>query len=100
MVKRKGLFQIAVNQTVEFVLGDSNTNNFGKQQFSGYIGDDYYYLPTHQELVDSLANIRKGCTIRATRLTKGGEKQTAHYKIELIAPPKEIKKSQVTLDSF
>lgn len=101
MALRKGLFQINVNQTVEFTLGYYNSNNFKKLQYSGYINEDkneYWYLPTHQELVDELMKIPRGSLVRATRLTKGGPKEACRYKVEVLREgPKE---AQVSLDSF
>ena len=44
---RLGLRNIEVNETVEFRLGYWNINNYGKKQFSGWINDEYWYLPTH-----------------------------------------------------
>lgn len=101
MALRKGLFQIDVNQTVEFTLGYYNSNNFKKLQYSGYINenkDEYWYLPTHQGLVDELMKIPRGSLVRATRLTKGGPKEAAKYKVEVLR--EGPKSSQQTLDSF
>ena len=98
MALRKGLFQINVNQTVEFTLGYYNSNNFKKLQYSGYINEEYWYLPTHQELVDELMKIPRGSLVRATRLTKGGPKEACRYKVEVLREgPKVV---QASLDSF
>ena len=48
--RREGLFNIGVNEEVEFELSYYNHNKWGKKQFSGFIGDKFYYLPTHQQL--------------------------------------------------
>lgn len=96
---RKGLKQIGVNETVEFELGYYNSNNYGKVQYSGFINGDkaeYWYLPTHQELVDELNKIPRGSLVRATRLTKGGPKQTARYEVKVLRKGP----AQKTLDSF
>lgn len=102
MALRKGLFQINVNQTVEFTLGYYNSNNFKKLQYSGYINEDkneYWYLPTHQELVDKLMKIPRGSLVRATRLTQGGPKEACKYKVEVLREgPKPS--AQSSLDSF
>lgn len=101
MALRKGLFNIKVNQTVEFELGYYNANKFKKLQYSGYINEDkneYWYLPTHQELVDELMKIPRGSLVRATRLTKGGPKEACRYKVEVLREgPKVV---QASLDSF
>ena len=57
---RKGLKTINVNETVEFELSFYNANKFKKLQFSGFLNenkDEYWYLPTHQELVDELKKL-------------------------------------------
>ena len=87
MALRKGLYEIKVNQAVEFELGYYNANKFKKLQYSGYINGDkseYWYLPTHQALVDELMKIERGSLVRATRLTAGGPKEAAQYKVEVL----------------
>ena len=67
---RKGLKTINVNETVEFELSYYNANKFKKLQFSGFLNenkDEYWYLPTHQGLVDELVKIPRGSLVRATR---------------------------------
>ena len=84
---RKGLKQIGVNETIEFEVSYYNANKFKKLQYSGFINGDkseYWYLPTHQELVDELTKIPRGSLVRATRLTKGGPKEACRYKVEVI----------------
>lgn len=87
MALRKGLYEIKVNQAVEFELGYYNANKFKKLQYSGYINGDkneYWYLPTHQGLVDELMKLERGSLVRATRLTAGGPKEAAKYKVEVL----------------
>lgn len=102
MALRKGLKNISVNETVEFELGYYNANKFKKLQYSGYINEDkneYWYLPTHQELVDELMKIPRGSLVRATRLTQGGPKEACKYKVEVLREgPKPS--AQSSLDSF
>lgn len=98
---RKGLFNIDVNQSVEFELSYYNSNQFKKLQFSGFIDgkkDEFYYLPTHQSLVDELVKLPRGSFVRATRLTKGGPKEAAKYKVEVLREGPKV--AQSTLDSF
>ena len=52
--RREGLAKIEMNQTVEIKVGQVGINKFGKKQVSGFIGDKYFFLPTHQELVEKL----------------------------------------------
>ena len=99
---RKGLYNIGVNQTVEFELSYYNANKFKKLQFSGFLNEDkdeFWYLPTHQGLVEELVKIPRGSLVRATRLTKGGPKEACKYKIEVLreGPKAPI---QQTLDSY
>ena len=99
---RKGLYNIKVKQTVRFEVSYYNSNNFKKLQFSGFIDGDkkeFWYLPTHQELVDALVKIPRGSLVEATRLTKGGPKETARYQVKVLREgPKS--EPQKTLDSF
>lgn len=98
---RKGLKTIDVNETVEFELSFYNANKFKKLQFSGFLNEDkdeYWYLPTHQGLVDELVKIPRGSLVRATRLTQGGPKEACKYKVEVLREgPKVV---QASLDSF
>lgn len=82
--KRVGLKNIAVGETVELTLSVPNTNQFGKKQFSGFIGEEHYYLPTHQQLVDKLENIEQGSRVKVTRLTQGGPTEACKYDIEMM----------------
>lgn len=87
MALRKGLYNIEVNQAVEFELSYYNVNKFNKLQFSGYIDgnkEDYWFLPTHQGLVDQLKMLPRGSLVRATRLTAGNAKETAKYVVEVL----------------
>ena len=99
---RKGLKSIDVNETVEFELSYYNSNKFKKLQFSGFLNEDkdeFWYLPTHQDLVDKLMKLERGSLVRATRLTKGGPKEACKYKVEVLreGPKPSV---QQTLDSF
>lgn len=85
--RREGLFNIDVNQEVEFKLSYYNFNNYGKKQFSGFIGDKFYYLPTHQQLVDQLEKVARGSKVRAKRLTQGNAKEAAQYAVEVLEEP-------------
>ena len=98
---RKGLKQIAVNETVEFTLGAYNANKFKKLQFSGFLNGDkseYWFLPTHQNLVDQLMKIERGSLVRATRLTAGGPKEACKYEVQVLRGPEAP--AQQTLDSY
>ena len=99
---RKGLYKIKVNEEIEFELSYYNANKFKKLQFSGFLNEDkdeYWYLPTHQGLVDELVKIPRGSLVRATRLTQGGPKEACKYKIEVLreGPKPSVQK---TLDSY
>ena len=99
---RKGLKTIDVNETVEFELSFYNANKFKKLQFSGFLNenkDEYWYLPTHQGLVDELVKIPRGSLVRATRLTQGGPKETCHYEVEVLREGPKAS-PQKTLDSL
>jgi len=101
-MRRKGFRNIKVKETVEFQVGYYNTNKFGKLQFSGFIDekkDEYWFLPTHQALVDELLRIPRGSLVRATRLTAGDKHEACKYDIKVLRegfPTKE----QTSLDSF
>lgn len=99
--RREGLFNIDVNQEVEFKLSFYNMNKWGKKQFSGFIGDKFYYLPTHQQLVDKLEKIPRGSTVKAKRLTLGNAKEACLYDVEVIAEPTgvTIKEKEPTVDA-
>lgn len=101
-MRRKGFRNIEVKEEVEFELSYYNSNNYGKLQFSGFINGDkneYWYLPTHQQLVDELVKLPRGSYVRAKRLSKGSKKEPAKYNIEVIRKGAKPKK-QKTLDSF
>ena len=101
-MRRKGFKNIQVKETVEFELSYYNQNKFGKLQFSGFINGDkeeYWFLPTHQALVDKLLTVPRGSLIRATRLTEGNKHEACKYDIKVLRegfPTKE----QTSLDSF
>ena len=83
-MRRNGLKNIRVNETVEFKLSYWNINNYGKKQFSGWIGDEYWYLPTHQELVNKLSEIPRESLVKVKRLTKGGPKEACKYDVKVL----------------
>lgn len=98
---RKGLYKIKVNEEIEFELSYYNANKFKKLQFSGFLNenkDEYWYLPTHQGLVDELVKIPRGSLVRATRLTQGGPKEACKYKVEVLRKGPKASPQQ-TLDS-
>lgn len=99
MVRRNGLKNIEVNETVEFELSYWNINNYGKKQFSGFIGDEYWYLPTHQQLVNELSQIPRESLVRVKRLTKGGPKEACKYEVKVLRQGPEPQ-GQKTLDSY
>ena len=82
--RRNGLKQIDVNESVEFELSYWNINNYGKKQFSGWVGDEYWYLPTHQQLVEKLSEIPRESLVRVKRLTKGGPKEACKYEVKVL----------------
>lgn len=88
--RREGLKNIAVDEEVEFTLSFYNFNKFGKKQFSGFIGDKFYYLPTHQQLVDKLEKVERGSKVRVKRLTLGNAKEACLYDVEVIGAPTEV----------
>lgn len=99
---RKGLKTIDVNETVVFSLSYYNANKFKKLQFSGFLNEDkdeFWYLPTHQNLVDELIKIPRGSLVRATRLTKGGPKEACKYQVEVLREGPKASPQQ-TLDSL
>ena len=85
--RREGLFNIDVNEEVEFVLSYYNFNNYGKKQFSGFVDGKFYYLPAHQQLVNKLENIPRGSHVKAKRLTAGHAKKPADYDVEVVSGP-------------
>ena len=99
MVLRKGLYSIDVNEVVEFEVSYWSTNKFGKKQYSGFINGDeneFWYLPTHQQLTDKLEKLPRGSLVRAKRTTKGGPKEACLYDIKVLREgPKE---TQTSLD--
>ena len=97
MVLRKGLYNFEVNNAVEFELSYYNINKFKKLQFSGFINGEYWFLPTHQQLVDELVKLPRGSLVRATRLTTGNAKEAAKYAVEVLREGPEPS-AQQTLD--
>ena len=99
MVLRKGLYPIDVNEVVEFEVSYWSTNKFGKKQYSGFINGDeneFWYLPTQQQLTDKLEKLPRGSLVRAQRTTKGGPKEACLYDIKVLREgPKE---TQTSLD--
>lgn len=79
--KREGLAKIEVNKEVEIRIGQVGINKFGKKQISGFLGEKYYFLPTHQELVEKLLRCNEGDIVRVKRLTLGNAKETAKYEV-------------------
>ena len=79
--RRNGLKQLKVNEAVEIKVGQVGLNKFGKKQVSGFIGDKYFFLPTHQELVEKLLRCNEGETVKVKRLTLGNAKETAKYEV-------------------
>ena len=79
--RRQGLAKIELNQTVEIKIGQIGINKFGKKQVSGFIEDKYFFLPTHQELVEKLLRCNEGETVKVKRLTLGSAKETAKYEV-------------------
>ena len=82
--RRVGLRPINVNETVEITVTVPSTNKFGKKQFSGFVGEEHYYLPTHQQLTDELEKVNQGDKVKVTRLTKGGPTEACKYKVEVV----------------
>ena len=99
MVRRLGLKEIQVNETVELELSYWNINNYGKKQFSGWIKGEYWYLPTHQQLVKQLSDIPRESLVRVKRLTKGGPKEACRYDVKVLRQGPEPQE-QRTLDSY
>lgn len=87
--RRVGLRPINVNETVEITVTVPSTNKFGKKQFSGFVGEEHYYLPTHQQLTDELEKVNQGDKVKVTRLTKGGPTEACKYKVEVVEGVKE-----------
>ena len=85
--RREGLKNIGVNEAVEFELSVYNFNKFGKKQFSGFVGDKFMYLPTHQQLVDKLEKVPIGSKVKAKRLTQGGPKEACNYEVVVLEGP-------------
>ena len=80
--RREGLKNIAVNETVEIKVGQVGINKFNQRQVSGFVGDKYYFLPTHVELVDQLLRVPEGEVVKVKRLTAGNEKEAAKYEVK------------------
>ena len=79
--RRQGLKTIKVNEEVEIKIGQVGINKFGKKQISGFLGEKYYFLPTHQELVEKLLRCNEGEIVKVKRLTLGNSKETAKYEV-------------------
>ena len=79
--RRQGLAKIELNQTVEIKIGQIGINKFGKKQVSGFIEDKYFFLPTHQELVEKLLRCNEGEIVKVKRLSLGNAKETAKYEV-------------------
>ena len=79
--RREGLAKIEMNKVVEIKVGQVGINKFGKKQVSGFIGDKYFFLPTHQELVEKLLRCNEGETVKVKRLSLGNAKETAKYEV-------------------
>ena len=97
--RRNGLKQIDVNESIEFELSYWNINHYGKKQFSGWVGDEYWYLPTHQQLVEKLSEIPRESLVRVKRLTQGGPKEACKYEVKVLRQGPEPQ-GQKTLDSY
>ena len=79
--RRQGLKQFEVNKTVEVKIGQVGLNKFGKKQVSGFVGEEYFFLPTHQELTEKLLRCNEGETVKVKRLSLGSAKETAKYEV-------------------
>ena len=99
MVRRNGLKNIEVNESIELELSYWNINNYGKKQFSGWVDGEYWSLPTHQELVSKLSEIPRESLVRVKRLTKGGPKEACKYDVKILRQGPEPQ-GQRTLDSY
>jgi hypothetical protein len=98
--RREGLFNINVNQEVELTLSYYNFNKFGKKQFSGFIEGKFYYLPTHQQLVDKLEKVQRGSKVKVKRLTLGNAKEACLYDVEVVEGPTGVTiKEEPTVDA-
>lgn len=98
--RREGLFNIDVNQEVELTLSYYNFNKFGKKQFSGFIEGKFYYLPTHQQLVDKLEKVERGSKVKVKRLTLGNAKEACLYDVEVVGAPTGVTiKEEPTVDT-
>jgi len=98
--RREGLFDFNKEAVVEATLGPHNYNRFGKRQYSAWIRGVFYYLPTHQLLVQKLHTIPEGSLIRIQRLNSDGNKRNAfRYDIKILrrGPAPRV---QTTLDNF
>ena len=79
--RRNGLKQLKVNEAVEIKVGQVGLNKFGKKQVSGFVDGKYFFLPTHQELVEKLLRCNEGEVVKVKRLTLGNAKETAKYEV-------------------
>lgn len=99
--RREGLFNIEVDEEVEVILSYYSFNQFRKKQFSGFIEGKFYYLPTHQQLVDKLEKIARGSKVRVKRLTLGNANEASEYEVEILSPPTgvTIKREEPAVDT-
>ena len=79
--RRNGLKQLKVNEAVEIKVGQVGLNKFGKKQVSGFVDGKYFFLPTHQELVEKLLRCNEGEVVKVKRLSLGNSKETAKYEV-------------------
>ena len=79
--RRQGLKQLKVDEMVEVKVGQVGLNKFGKKQVSGFVGEEYFFLPTHQELVEKLLRCNEGEVVKVKRLSLGNAKETAKYEV-------------------
>ena len=79
--RRQGLKQLKVDEVVEIKVGQVGLNKFGKKQVSGFVGEEYFFLPTHQELVEKLLRCNEGEVVKVKRLSLGNAKETAKYEV-------------------
>ena len=97
--RREGLAKIELNQTVEIKVGQIGINKFGKKQVSGFIGDKYFFLPTHQELVEKLLRCNEGEVVKVKRLSLGNKKETAKYEVTREGSPEPSTPSETSESS-
>ena len=103
--RRQGLAKIELNQTVEIKIGQIGINKFGKKQVSGFIEDKYFFLPTHQELVEKLLRCNEGEIVKVKRLSLGNAKETAKYEVTRegsseLSTPSETSEAEAVLKAM